>query len=305
MNTTLNGNRKSFICYPPYCEESINLDMVCTTAGETEIAPYTEYPPRKKEHPAAFRPVVEGRILPDFALVYITSGSGVFVVEDKQWQVKPGSLFLILPGVKHHYKPDFETGWHEYWVGFKGNFFNRIVKEKIIFADGVFFDIGLHNSILDLFNIIFDEVRAQRPLYQIKTCSAIFMLISEIATGISRKNQPDYHQQIVDGAKYYMEQNIYGKVDIRSITDKICVSPSQLYAIFKKYTAMTPHQYFIRLKIRRAEVMLEEGGMPVKYVADKLGFEDQYNFSRLFKQKTGLSPSKWRAYMYGEERAPG
>jgi AraC-like DNA-binding protein len=231
--------------------------MVCTTAGETEIDPYTEYPPRKTEHPAVFRPVVEGRILPDFALVYITAGSGVFVVEDKKWQVKPGSLFLILPGVKHHYKPDFETGWHEYWVGFKGKFFDRIVKEKIVFADDVFFDIGLHNSILDLFNVIFEEVRTQRPLYQIKTCSAIFMLISEIATGISRKNQPDYHQQIVDGAKYYMEQNMYGKVDIRSIAEKTGVSPSQLHAIFKEYTAMTPHQYFIYLKIRRAEVMLE------------------------------------------------
>jgi len=44
--------------------------------------------------------------------------------------------------------------------------------------------------------------------------------------------------------------------------------------------------------------LLEQGDLSVKEVAYRLGFEDQYHFSRLFKKKTGIAPSQWRAFMY-------
>jgi AraC-like DNA-binding protein len=57
---------------------------------------------------------------------------------------------------------------------------------------------------------------------------------------------------------------------------------------------MTPHQYFISIKIGRAKEFLGRG-LPVKEVAFRLGFKDEYYFSRLFKSKTGLSPSRWKS----------
>jgi AraC-like DNA-binding protein len=59
---------------------------------------------------------------------------------------------------------------------------------------------------------------------------------------------------------------------------------------------MTPYQHYIHIKIRKAAGLLENKDASVQSVARQLGFDDPYYFSRLFKKKTGVSPSKWRDY---------
>ena len=111
--------QNSFLHYLPYSEEDEKLGMLCTTAGSTVVRPGIVYPPQKDEHPVLFRTVAEGRVLPEFQIVYVTEGEGIFSSSDKTYHVSPGCVMLLLPGIKHMYKPLLETGWHEYWVGFK------------------------------------------------------------------------------------------------------------------------------------------------------------------------------------------
>jgi AraC-like DNA-binding protein len=56
---------------------------------------------------------------------------------------------------------------------------------------------------------------------------------------------------------------------------------------------MTPYQYALHAKINRAKQILAMGQWTVKEIASQVGFEDPYYFSRLFKKKTGLSPSQY------------
>jgi AraC-like DNA-binding protein len=287
-------SRVSFLHYLPYSEEDEKLGMVCTTAGMVEVAPNIVYPPNKKDHPVLFRTVAENRTLPDFQIVYITEGQGTFNAEGVTYTVNPGSMFLILPGMPHSYKPVFEIGWHEYWVGFNGSFFMKLVREGILSKEHILFEMGLHEQYLNIFDHIFEEVRAQRPLYQFKAGIGVMMLLGEMLSHERRKEQPNYYQRIVEKAKYLMESNVYGAINLSSIAEQIGISTSRLNEIFKIYTAMTPYQYYIHIKILKAERLLEQSDASVKEVAFHLGFEDQYYFSRLFKNKTGVTPSRWK-----------
>jgi AraC-like DNA-binding protein len=289
--------RDLFRHYLPYSEEDEKLGMLCTTAGTIRVPPGVVYPPQKNDHPAIFRTVAVGRILPEFQIVYISEGKGVFTSENITYSVKAGSVLLILPGIKHLYRPLLETGWHEYWVGFKGAYFSGLIKEGRFSPDQVFFQIGLHDSILSLFNLIFDEIHAQRPLYQIKACAAILSLIAEVLTRDRRKEQLNSYQKTVEKAKCLMESNVFSAINLPSISEQLGISTSRLNEIFKTYTSMTPYQYYIQIKIYKAESLLEQQDLSVKEVAYKMGFEDQYYFSRLFKNKTGVSPSKWKNYV--------
>ncbi|MDR0568936.1 MAG: AraC family transcriptional regulator [Spirochaetaceae bacterium] len=288
---------ESFLHYLPFSEEDEKLGMVCTTAGCIDVAPLSAYPPDRYKHPALFRLVAEGRVLPEFQIVYVTKGEGLFGAEGVTYKVTPGSLMLILPGVKHFYRPVYEIGWYEYWVGFKGQFFSRLMQEGFFSSKKVFFKTGLRNAILTLFNQIFEELRSQRPLYQFKACSGVLSLLAEVLTRERRLEQPNYYQKIVEKAKYLMESNIFSVIDIPSISAQIGISTSRLNEIFKTYTSMTPYQYFIHIKIHRAESLLEQEESSVKEVAYRLGFEDQYYFSRLFKNKTGVVPSRWKKFI--------
>jgi len=295
--TPNSGNWDSFLHYLPYSEEDEKLGMLCTTAGSILVPPGIVYPPQKNEHPALFRPVSEGRILPEFQMVYISSGEGVFNSGGVSYQVKPGSLLLLLPGIKHSYKPRIETGWREYWVGFKGAYFSGLIEEGRFSPEHVYFEPGLHDSILSLFGLVFDEVRTQRPLYQMKACAAILSLIAEVLARERRNDQPNFYQQIVQKAKCHMESNIFNAINLSAISEQLGISTSRLNEIFKTYTSMTPYQYYIHIKIHRAESLLEQEDLPIKEVAYKMGFDDQCYFSRLFKNKTGISPSDWKKFV--------
>jgi AraC-like DNA-binding protein len=284
----------SFLHYLPYSEEDERLGMVCTTAGSVEVPPFTEYPPHKNDHPMIFRPVSEGRALPAYHIVYITKGRGIFEARRQKYDVQPGSVLFLMPKMWHRYQPVVETGWHEYWVGFKGSFFSRLVDEQILSEDRVFFDTGLHNRMIEAFHVIFEEVETQKPLYQLRACSGVFALIAEILTQERRKEQPNYYEKIIVKTKQIMEDNIFGSINMPNISDRLGINPSRLNEIFKAYTSMTPYQYFIHMKILKAENLLEAENASIKEVAYNLGFEDQYYFSRLFKNKTGVTPSRWK-----------
>ena len=92
-----------------------------------------------------------------------------------------------------------------------------------------------------------------------------------------------------------MEENIGADISLNWIAESLGVSTSYLIDVFKPYTSMTPHQYFTSIKISRAKELLRRG-LAVKEVAFCLGFKDEYYFSRLFKNKTGLSPSRWMPF---------
>ncbi|MDR2181326.1 MAG: AraC family transcriptional regulator [Treponema sp.] len=285
-----------FMHYLPYSTEDARLGMVCTTAGNVDVPPRTPYPPRLREHPSSFRPVAQGRILQEYQIVYVTGGRGTFSAGEQNYEIVPGSMFLILPEMKHRYSPDFETGWHEYWVGFKGSYFNKLARESFLSEKQIFFKLGLHDYILAAFNHIFDEVRGQRPLYQMKACAAILLLLSEMLSGERRQSQPGYYGQIVEKAKFLMESSVYGEINLPGIAAQIGISTSRLTQIFKRYTSMSPYQYYIHIKIHKAEMLLEQEDISVKEAAWRMGFEDQYYFSRLFKNKTGIAPSDWKKY---------
>ncbi|HUW42199.1 MAG TPA: AraC family transcriptional regulator [Rectinemataceae bacterium] len=236
-----------------------------------------------------------GRILKEYQIVYITKGAGSFESEGRRHRVEAGSVLFLFPGVRHVYKPDFEIGWTEYWVGCKGAYADNLVAQNFISPARPVMHIGLDNRILDLFARILDLVRDQEPLYQIRAGSLILALVAEILSRVRKASQSSHSERLVQKVKFHMEENIYGEINIPGICEALKVSPSHLNEVFKSYTAMTPYQYFISIKLQKAKEMLEGGESIIKAIAYRLGFKDEYYFSRLFKRKTGVSPSKWNA----------
>ena len=92
---------------------------VCSV-GHQRISPGEDYPPRKHNQEYMFDPA-QGRILPEYQLLYIVEGKGIFRTGSAgDMKVAAGDMFIIFPGEWHSYMPDPDTGWNEYWIGFQG-----------------------------------------------------------------------------------------------------------------------------------------------------------------------------------------
>jgi AraC-like DNA-binding protein len=81
---------------------------------------------------------------------------------------------------------------------------------------------------------------------------------------------------------------------MQALAYELGVSYPHFRRVFRQSTGLPPRQYLLNLKINMAKQLMEDQGLKLSAVARKAGFEDPYYFSRLFKQKTGISPSLWR-----------
>lgn len=284
--------------YLTFSEEDEKWQLVCTDAGHCDVAPGTVYPPNKDGHPQAFKSVAVGRTLAEFQVIYITRGRGVFEAGGRTHVVVPGTVMIVFPGVRHVYKPDLDVGWSEYWVGFKGPYADTLRRQGFLSPKHPLYEVGLRNSLLALYAQIFELVENQQPLYQPRASSLVLALIAEVLAHARKTLQHSSSEGLVEKAKFFMEENIYREVNLNGFGEMLGVSASHLNAVFKSYTAMTPYQYFISIKIRKAKELLEAGAVPVKEVAFRLGFNDQYYFSRLFRKKTGIAPSRWSSFVH-------
>ena len=283
---------EDFFTYLTYSERDLRWQIVCTDVGRNRIPGGLAYPPHHHPHP--YSNVATGRILSEYQLVYITRGSGVFATAERSYDVTEGCAFMLFPGEFHRYSPDPDTGWDERWVGFRGAYPDKLVEEGILTSDQPLMEIGLDHHVVELFDRIVSIVRTQDPFFQARAGAAIVMLLAELATHPERSRQTQDSSRIVEQARFALEENVYGTVDLSELSEKLGISTSHLTSVFRSYTGMTPYQYFIWMKINKAKEYLGSPDMSVKQIALDLGFQDPYYFSRLFKRKTGISPARWR-----------
>lgn len=284
-----------FSLYLTHSAEDENWQMVCTDAGRNVIQPGSPYPPHADKHPADFRSVCVGRRINEYQMVYIPSGRGSLDMDGQAYNVEAGSLFLLFPDVRHAYQPDPATGWTEFWVGFRGPQVDALLATGIISSSKPLYQLGQQARLISGFQTIFEQVRLQSPLYQFRVCAEVLRLLAETLSFERLATQPTRSQKIVEQAKAFIEQNISTAFDLDELAAEARLSLSNLNEIFKSYTGMTPYQYGIHAKINRAKEILASGETSVKSISLQLGFDDPYYFSRLFKKKTGVSPSHWMA----------
>ncbi|MDR2900997.1 MAG: AraC family transcriptional regulator [Treponema sp.] len=91
-----------------------------------------------------------------------------------------------------------------------------------------------------------------------------------------------------------MQKYVRENMKISGIAQKIGLSEEHFIRVFRKDMRMTPHQYFLRLKIEGASGLLMSSDKNVGEISDYFGFENQFHFSRMFKKCTGLAPVVYR-----------
>lgn len=93
-------------------------------------------------------------------------------------------------------------------------------------------------------------------------------------------------------AKEYLDGNVSRKVSLDELSSVTGLSSYYFLRVFKKYTGMTPHAFFIARRIEKARKMLLNK-IPFSEVALELGFVDQSHFNHKFKQIMGVTPGQY------------
>ncbi|MCR4656087.1 MAG: response regulator [Lachnospiraceae bacterium] len=105
--------------------------------------------------------------------------------------------------------------------------------------------------------------------------------------GSNRRSGKD---RLISSIQEYIEQNLDGKLKLNEVAEVFGLSPAYLSSIFKKNSEIGFSEFVYTRKIEKAKSLLLSGDMRMYEVADALGFESAYYFSKVFKRVTGMSP---------------
>jgi len=287
----------SFQKYLTISRHDQNWGLYALDAGFSRISIPVTYP--SLSHPSSYYfSWQEGRILDEYQVIYITEGEGVF--ESKRGgkqRVQEGSVILLFPREWHRYKPDERTGWKEYWVGFRGTMADHIIQNNFFSPYQPVINLGYKAELIELYYHISEKIRQAGLGYQQIIAGQIIHLLGKIYASSQEtplmKSEPHLFF-LINKAKILLKENVEQCIHIEDIAKILGVSYSLFRKTFKKHTGISPGQYFIQEKIERAKLYLRDPNKRIKEVAYDLGFESCYYFSKLFKDKTGVSPEYYR-----------
>jgi AraC-like DNA-binding protein len=95
-------------------------------------------------------------------------------------------------------------------------------------------------------------------------------------------------------AKEYLYSNYNQNISLEDLAEHSCLSVNHLLRTFKQAFNLTPHQFLIQLRLRRAQLLLRSTSYPINEVVNLIGFECPSSFIRLFKNHYKITPLKYR-----------
>jgi AraC-like DNA-binding protein len=268
-----------------------------TGAGYQPVAAGDDPIPKRRHPPGHFYRWEAGRVLSEYAVVYVTHGRGEF---DSQATgligLEAGDALLLFPGVWHRYRPRTETGWGISWVHFQGPLAERLQARGVFTADRAVVPVGLDDAMQLAFQGLLDAVRLESTgAVAVAAAKAI-----EILARLQANAAPDAPlarlQEIVRQARLKLEEDPGGLPAVESLIASSGMSRTHFFRTFKRQTGQSPYRYHLQFTIRRAGEMLRNSRLSVKQVAIALGFRSPYHFSKLFKKKTGMPPRDYREH---------
>ena len=101
-------------------------------------------------------------------------------------------------------------------------------------------------------------------------------------------------QHVAQAVRFIREQACQG-INVSDVLKVVPQGRRLLESRFKKFLGRTPHDEIIRVQINRVKELLSETDLPLAVVADRAGFKHVEYLSVVFKKKTGMPPSRYRA----------
>jgi AraC-like DNA-binding protein len=112
------------------------------------------------------------------------------------------------------------------------------------------------------------------------------------AAGSGSSSTEKQRRRAVEAA-LWIEANAAEPLELKRLARQAGLSPFHFLRVFSRVLGVTPHQYLVRSRLRRAARLLAAGDMPVTEVALEVGFADLSNFVRTFRRAAGVSPARF------------
>ncbi len=206
----------------------------------------------------------------------------------------PGACIFYSPGVRQWYRAAKEHYRHS-WFHAIGHSVPKTADRYRISLDRVVYP----HSTADITRAIHRmalELNRQPSFWKESIQIAFEECLMKLARGLSEKPFPRKNSEPYKRLLNIREELRSGS-ETTSVTEmarKACLSRTRFSVLYREFFGISPMQDILDTKIERAAWLLSQGQLSVKQVCAEIGYDDPAYFSRLFKKRIGVAPSRYR-----------
>ncbi|MHC1550399.1 helix-turn-helix domain-containing protein [Phyllobacterium sp. K27] len=153
-----------------------------------------------------------------------------------------------------------------------------------------------NDKIAALSRLIAGECVNEQPLHALYgdgLTMALFVELFQIGE-VKKRPRSQLSPRQLRTVTCYIEEHCLRNIRLQELADLVGLSQSYFSHAFKASTGMAPHQWQMRARIRKVQLLLSKPELSLTYIASSTGFSDQAHLTRVFKRFVGVPPAVWQ-----------
>ncbi len=231
-------------------------------------------------------------------------GSKQMQAQGRTWTLTAGECFMTPPGVDHATGPMPVSRCAHYWLRvdvslsepFLGSAEHEPLREALrelgivhgrfseaLFAGvrGIYGTCASSSGQMESLRVV--DVRCQLVL--------VLLRLVELAYAQPADLESDPRMQVLLD---HIDRHLGEDLSVQDLAAMAGCSVSAVQALFKRHQGLSPGEYIIRCRMRAAEQILLASDLPLRAIAERLGFADERHFSTAFRRYHGEPPGRFR-----------
>ena len=235
-----------------------------------------------------------------FELTVVTEGEGTVITNGVELKLRPGDIHLSLAGDFHEIQSDKSSALHYDYISL--NTVDEELGGELEYINSSCRDeknrIIRDAKISDLVARAIEEITEGQALYERILTSLLDEILSRLVRAYKASDAPKSKEKLSDTQLLcwqimnYIDSHVYTIKSLTEISEVTGYNYNYASNIFKAATGETVMNYYRSKRLKAAALLLEEDKLSITEVASLLNYSSVYSFSRAFKERYGVSPSK-------------
>jgi len=224
------------------------------------------------------------------ALHFFNTGRGFIRVNGVEHEIHPGAVFAFFPGNDYDYGDFKGAYWDYHWADIEGRDVASTLRHVGITPRTPSF-AGIDPADWRHF---FERIQPRfsgAATNQAFAAAAAWELI-DILESAQRDSRP---RNLGEAARLLMDRTNPAALHVEKIAEELGISRSTLFREFSRTHGIAPKRYIDNLRLAKAERLLHQPGIRLKEIAEACGFSSTQYFIRVFRDRHGQPPKRWRS----------
>lgn len=225
----------------------------------------------------------------DYDITYIINGSARYTLDGVIHELEAGDLLCLSRDIEKEAVTYAKKPMSCFAVNFNSKYPVPAVTPPVF---PMISHIGLRRDIINLFRDLTECWTTRQSGYVFKSRALLMLILHRLAEILLFNTDSAPGDYRIKKLMNYISVHCAEKLTVKALANMVSLDTTYFGSLFKQETGMTVHQYLTRVRVRKAEDMLQSGNFMVKEAAELCGFSDVIHFYKLFRLLRGFPPSQ-------------